>query len=48
MLLILQRFEAPERGGLVVGEHPLGYRSEQEWDEEPWEGKVGGGATAGL
>jgi hypothetical protein len=30
------------------GEHPLGGKREEEWDEELWERGLGGGAMAGM
>jgi hypothetical protein len=38
MLLILGRLEAPGKGRVWRGEHPLRGKGEEKWDEELWEG----------
>ena len=42
MHLTLERHEVLGKGEVQWGEHPLGSKGEEEWDEELWEGGPGG------
>jgi hypothetical protein len=44
MCIILENLEAPGKGEIWWGEHPLGGKEEEEWDEELWGGGTWGGA----
>lgn len=49
MHLIPKRFEASGKGeAWWGGEHPLGGKGLEEWDEELWDGGLGGETMAGM